>query len=157
MCWWVMTMSSRSSTRRPCAASACSSSSSALPELGPESTRVSGSSSMRYVLTRPTAKGVGIGRQWMPAAAALARASAAESGPVSVLTAPMLRRGPRGTGAADRAELWGNGYCCLRAADPLAVSGDLVGPVRAHVVPAAAATDDIAPAVAHVDRVVAGA
>ena len=33
--------------------------------VGPLSTSVSGSSSTRYVLTRPTANGVGIGRQWM--------------------------------------------------------------------------------------------
>ena len=46
-CWWVITIRSRSSIRRPCAASARSSSSSALPELGPVSTSVSGSSSIR--------------------------------------------------------------------------------------------------------------
>src|SRR3954447_4359493 len=72
MCWCVMSTSSMSSTRRPWAASAVSSSSRALPEFGPVSTSVSGSSSMRYVLTRPTANGVGIGRRWIPAAAATA-------------------------------------------------------------------------------------
>ena len=34
-CWWVMTIRSRSSIRRPCSASAFSSASSALPEFGP--------------------------------------------------------------------------------------------------------------------------
>ncbi len=43
----VMTSSSRSSTAWPRAASACSSSSSALAEFGPESTSVSGESSIR--------------------------------------------------------------------------------------------------------------
>ncbi len=84
MCWWEMTISPRSSTRRPCAASARSSVSSAVPEFGPLSTSVSGSSSMRYVLTRPTRNGVGIGRQWMPASAARASAASAASATESV-------------------------------------------------------------------------
>ncbi len=60
MCWWLMTSSSRSSMRCPRAASSCSSSSSAFAEFGPESMSVSGSSSIRYALTRPTWNGVGI-------------------------------------------------------------------------------------------------
>ena len=71
MCWCVTTSSSRSSIACPRAASACSSSSSAFAEFGPESISVSGSSSIRYAFTRPTANGVGIARQWMPCAAAL--------------------------------------------------------------------------------------
>ena len=88
MCWWEMTISSRSSTRRPCAASARSSASSAVPEFGPLSTSVSGSSSMRYVLTRPIRNGVGIGRQWMPASAA--RASARGGAPPAVAHERMM-------------------------------------------------------------------
>src|SRR3954454_10108418 len=61
-----------SSIEWPRSRSRCWSSSSALPEFGPVSTSVSGSSSMRYVLTRPTANGVGMGRRWIPAAAATA-------------------------------------------------------------------------------------
>src|SRR3954451_8355056 len=68
MCWWVTTIRSRSATLRPCSPSAASSVVSDVPLFGPLSTSVSGSSSIRYVLTRPTANGVGIGRQWMPAA-----------------------------------------------------------------------------------------
>ena len=47
MCWWVSTISPRSSIVRPWTASARSSSSSDLPEFGPVSTSVSGSSSIR--------------------------------------------------------------------------------------------------------------
>ena len=47
MCWWVSTTSSMSAIDRPRSASWCSSSSSDLPEFGPVSTRVSGSSSIR--------------------------------------------------------------------------------------------------------------
>ena len=46
------------------------------PEFGPLSSSVSGSSSMRYVLTVPTRNGVGIAKRWMPAPAARASASA---------------------------------------------------------------------------------
>ena len=70
MCWWVTIRRRRSSTAWPRSASARSSSSSALAELGPLSTSVSGSSAIRYVLTRPTANGVGMARRWMPASAA---------------------------------------------------------------------------------------
>src|SRR6266498_1107286 len=75
MCWCVMTIRSRSSIRRPCVASARSSSSSALPEFGPVSTSVSGSSSISQQFTRPTANGVGIASRWTPAAAAVASGS----------------------------------------------------------------------------------
>src|SRR5687768_9967040 len=88
MCWWETTISSRSSTRRPCSASARSSRSSDLPEFGPVSTSVSGSSSIRYALTDPTMNGVGIVRRWMPAAAARSSGSATDDG--EHLVAPAL-------------------------------------------------------------------
>src|SRR3954470_21393889 len=95
MCWWEMTISSRSATRRPWAASAVSSSSSALPEFGPVSTSVSGSSSMRYVLTRPTANGVGIGRRWIPAAAAAASSGTDDAEHLVALGLHVLARDER--------------------------------------------------------------
>ena len=96
MCWWVITSSSMSSIACPRAASACSSSSSAFAEFGPESTSVSGESSIRYALTRPTMNGVGIARRWMPASAASASASR------SRLLPRILRVAHDPVGAAER-------------------------------------------------------
>ena len=72
MCWWVITICSMSAIEWPSSRSSCWSSSSELPELGPESTSVSGSSAIRKTFTRPTANGVGIAIRWMPASAAAA-------------------------------------------------------------------------------------
>jgi hypothetical protein len=76
--------------RRPCSPSARSSASSDVPEFGPVSTSVSGSSSSRRTLTRPTWNGVGIARPWMRAAAARERCVIARL-PSDFVPAPVER------------------------------------------------------------------
>src|SRR5262245_22533572 len=83
MCWWVMITSSRSSIRWPSDSSCRSSSSRALPEFGPESISVSGSSSSRYVLTRPTWNGVGMRSTLMPASEIRCQTSGGTSSPTN--------------------------------------------------------------------------
>jgi hypothetical protein len=80
MCWWVRITSPSSSSSWPSSRKPRWSSSKEVPELGPASTSVSGSSSIRYTFTRPTAKGVGMARRWMPASAAGANGSSLTGG-----------------------------------------------------------------------------
>src|ERR1700678_4417513 len=105
MCWWVMTSSSMSSTACPRAASACSSSSSALAEFAPESTSVSVESSIRYAFIRPTMNGVGTASRWMPASAASASASRSSRSLTSTVALTTRSRSyPGGHRRADQRE-----------------------------------------------------
>ena len=103
MCWWVRITSSMSSSRCPRPAIPRCSSSKLVPELGPASTRVSGSSSIRYTFTRPTANGVGMARRWIPASAAGAKGSS--SATAGDPTATTFAASDRETHPRDRARV----------------------------------------------------
>ena len=63
-CWWVRTISSRSSTATPCSARPCSSRASVSSISGPASNSVSGEPRSSQALTSPIRNGVGSGIRW---------------------------------------------------------------------------------------------